>query len=207
MRFSADDGFSLAEMMMVTMLVGIILSAAYLAMNLVNKVSDGLIARSAAQDQGQLALETMTREIRQGQEISDPSTGDLYKTAAMTATKYSFYSDIDHDGYVERVTYTDANGLLTRSVARSNMAAPAPSNFPATDSSSTVIANVDPTDLTLFQYTDDATPTPNFLTSDAKLTAVVVSLVTVAKSGPTSATVSFPNSVIDVRAFPGNTSQ
>jgi prepilin-type N-terminal cleavage/methylation domain-containing protein len=197
-RPSADEGFSLAELMTVTVLIGVILAAAYLAMGTVNKVSDDMMARTQAQDQGQLAIEQMVRELRQGQIIYDGSSNPyhLYK---MTTSSVAFYTDIDHDGFVERITYNVSGGLLTRSVARSNKTNPAPSDFGA-DSAPVTLAKVDPNDTTIFRYTDAASP-PNFVTSESRVSAVLIDISTVASSGPASVTVTFPTAEADVRAF------
>ena len=199
--FSADDGFSLAEVMTVSILLGVILAAAYLAMGTVNRVSDGMMARSAAQTQGQSGLETMSRELRQAQIINNGPGGQEH-LHTLTATVVSFYTDIDHDGLIERVTYTASGGYINRTVARSNKAAPYPSDFGA-DGTPTKLCTVDPTDTTFFRYTDAGTVStpPAFTAIESQVRAVLIDLATVAKSADQSVTVNFPTTEIDVRAF------
>jgi prepilin-type N-terminal cleavage/methylation domain-containing protein len=200
MNLSADDGFSLAEIMIVTMLMGVILSAAYLAMGTVSTVSDGIMARGQAQDQGQGAIERMVRELRMAQVITDPATNDEIRMANATPTNVSFYADIDHNGQIDRVTYNVAGGLLTRTVAYSGKAAVGPDDFGA-DSAPVTLAKLDPTDTTVFSYTDGASPPGLNPPADA-VTTVQISISTVAKSGASSVTVDFPTTQVQVRAFP-----
>jgi len=198
--WTADDGFSLAELMTVTLLLGVILSAAYLAMGTVNKVSDDMIARSSANQQGQIALETMVRELRQGVIIHDPSENS-YKMPTMATNSVAFYTDIDRDGMIEKINYNAAGGTITRAISRSNKANPQPSDFGSYGPAST-LATIDPTDTTIFRYTDGTSP-PNFLSSgDAQAKAVLIDLTTVAKtSAGTTITVVFPTEEVDVRSW------
>jgi prepilin-type N-terminal cleavage/methylation domain-containing protein len=196
--FAHDEGFSLVELMIVTMLLGVILGAAYMAIQMVTTVSDGIMARGEAQDRGQLALEKMVRELRQAQIINKDS--DEYRFKDNSATKVSFYLDADHNGTVERVTYNCSGGQLTRSIASSGMENPTPDDFGA-DSAPAVMAKVDPTQTTVFQYLDGASP-PSLVTDPDAVTAVQITLKAAAKSGSTSMTVTFPDTTVAIRAFP-----
>jgi prepilin-type N-terminal cleavage/methylation domain-containing protein len=201
-RFLGEDGFSLVEVMVTTMLLGIILGAAYMALNLVTTVSDQTMARGEAQDTGQLALEKMVRELRQAQPINavPPELGEEpVKFSQNTATKVSFYIDSDHNGTVERVTYTASGSQLTRTVANSGMMTPTPEDFGA-DSAPVLLATIDPSVTTVFQYVGRESP-PNVVTEGDMVFAVRINLKTTARSGTALMTATFPETTVDIRAF------
>jgi type II secretory pathway component PulJ len=194
-----DEGFSLAETLTVTALLGVILGSAYMAVAMVQSVSDQMSARSIAQEQGQLAIERMVRELRQGQLIYD-SSEDPYRFKTCSGTCVSFYGDFDHNGTIDRVTYTYTGGKLKRTLAQSNKAAPTPTDFGA-DSTSTVLADVDPSVSTIFSYTDASNPPVKVVQADM-VNSVLIDLKTIAKSGNTTAAVTFPTTGVQIRAFP-----
>jgi len=199
---TAEQGFSLTELVMVTMLMSVILAAAYMALQTVNTTSDGMMARSQAQDGGQIAIERMTREIRQAQTVTDSVSGKTYRMAAASATSISFWADVDHNGTLDRVTYTLSSGQVTRVVAVATKQYPGPSDFGA-NGAATVITKVDPSLTTMFTLLNkDGTATTDI--SDAPLTAVTavqVSMRTVGTSGAQSISVDFPPSYAQVRSF------
>jgi prepilin-type N-terminal cleavage/methylation domain-containing protein len=201
-RFLGEDGFSLVEVMIVTMLLGIILGAAYMAIQLVTTVSDQIMARGEAQEKGQLALEKMVRELRQAQIIyGDPDVVgyDPHKFSQNTATKVSFYIDSDNSGTVERVTYTCSGSQLTRTIANSGLERPRPEDF-GSDSVPVVLTTIDPSVTTVFQYLDDSSP-PSVVIDQVTPTAVRINLKTTAKSGTASMTATFPETTVFIRAF------
>jgi prepilin-type N-terminal cleavage/methylation domain-containing protein len=194
-----DAGFSLAELLVATSLMGVILAAAYLVIGSVTAISDQIIARENAQSTGQLAMEKMTREIRQAQKVQDSATSqDVYFGAQPTGTSLIFYGDIDHNGWLERVTYRVSGGQLTRAVANSTkQLAPTNADF-GPDSAPVVMAKVDPA-LTTFFTPQDANSAPTAVMKS--MTAVQLNLRTVAKSGNTSQTVNFPPVWVEIRSY------
>jgi prepilin-type N-terminal cleavage/methylation domain-containing protein len=199
-KIGGDEGFSLTEVLTVTTMLAVVLSATYGVIGTVNKVTDNIIARSAAQEQGQTALEQMIRELRQAQQITDVSTDTAYRFKTTLATCVSFYCDLDHNGTIERVTYTAAGGVLTRSVSYSGKATPGPNDFPS-DTVSRTIANVDTSSTTLFTYYNGNFP-PTQEGDPNAMNAVSITLRTVAKSGNTTVAVDFPPTEVQMRAFP-----
>ena len=198
---ASEDGFSLGEVMITALLLGFILAAAYLVQSTVASVSDGIIARGQATNQGQLAIEKMTREIRQGQIVTDGAPNyNPYRLWQNSSTAVSFYADIDHNGTLDRVTYRLTNGVLTRTAAVSSKHSPLVSyttDF-GTDSAPVVIANIDPSVTSVFSYLDNQ---GNATSAQVSVCAVQMALSTVAKSGATAITVPFPVATVDVRAF------
>ena len=198
---ASEDGFSLGEVMITAMLLGFILGAAYLVQGTVASVSDGVIARGQATNQGQLAIEKMTREIRMGQVVTDGAPNyNPYRLIQNSTTAISFYADIDHNGTLDRVTYKLTNGLLTRSIATSSKHSPIVSyttDF-GTDSTPVTIANVDPSVTSIFSFLDNQ---GNATSAQISVCAVQIALSTVAKSGAATVTIPFPTATVDVRAF------
>jgi prepilin-type N-terminal cleavage/methylation domain-containing protein len=194
-RMTSDEGFSFVEVMTVSLLLGVILAAAYMVMGTVSKVSDDVIARGQAQEKGQLAIEKMTRELRMSFKI-----GNDVRFDTNTATAVRFYADVDHDLRYERVTYSVTGGQLTRRLASSSAVPP---SIPTAasyggDSAPQVLANVDPGVTTVFSYIDaNLQPTGD----PAKINAVRIRLQTVASSGAASMTAIFPTATVNVRAF------
>ena len=202
LRLGADEGFSFVEVMIVTMMLGMILAAAYMAVGMVSTVTDGIIARGSAQDSGQLALEKMSREVRQAQTVTDAGTGKTWRMAAASATSISFWADIDHNGILERVTYTLTGGQLTRTTASATKTYPSPSDF-GVDTSATVLTQVDPALTTMFVLKNSSNATTTDI-SDSPVTAVTavqMAMRSVVKSGAQTATVDFPPDLVQVRSF------
>lgn len=198
----AEEGFSFVEVMVVSMLLGVILSAAYLAMSMVSTASDGIMARGIAQDSGQTAIERMTREIRQGQTITDSVGGQTYRFASLSATKIVFYADVDHNNTLDRVTYELASGQVTRKIAAATKPYPSPSDF-GSDSAAMLLTKVDPTQTSMFTLLDKNGNTTAATLDDptAGVTEVKVALRTIAHSGAQTATVEFPVAAVAIRSF------
>jgi prepilin-type N-terminal cleavage/methylation domain-containing protein len=198
--FARNEGFSLTEMMVVSVLVAIILAAAWLASATVTTAADSMMARNAAQTQGQQALERMTREIRQGRIIFDAAGQPNTVKSPITSTQLTFYADIDHDGLTERVTYNlTSAGLLQRSVARTTVVSPAPTDYGA-DSAPITLAQMTPGTSNLFTcYTADDPPVVT--TDPTTVRAVQVTMNTIAKSGGSAATMPFSPTLVEVRAY------
>lgn len=197
---ASDRGFSLTEMMVVSVLVAIILAAAWLASATVTTASDRMMAGNQAQTQGQQALELMTREIRQGEIITDAAGVNYTIKTPFSPTSITFYADVDHDGLAERVTYNlTTAGLLQRSVARTTVAYPGPTDYGA-DSAPKTLAQMTPGTTNLFTYWTGDDP-PALTTDPTTVSAVQVTMNTVAQSGANSVTVTFQPTLVQVRAY------
>jgi hypothetical protein len=189
-------------MLVVSVLLAIILSAAWLASQVVTTAADRLMARNAAQTSGQTALERMTREIREAQVVFDGGGGThTLNQTTNTGTSLSFWADIDHDGFIEQVTYSiTAAGLLQRTVARTTKTNPVyPSDW-GTASVPTTLAQLTPGTTNLFvEYTADDPPVVT--TDPATTRAIQMTMNTVAKSGADTITVTIPPTQVEVRSF------
>jgi len=199
---AAEDGFSLTEMVIVSMLLAMILAAAWMASQVVTTTSDRIMSRNEAQDEGQRAIETMTRELRQAHVVydSDEQPHTLNQTVN-TGTSISFWADIDHDNYTEQVTYAlTSAGLLQRTVARTVKLNPIYGVDWGAPSAPRVLAQLTPGTTNLFATYTAADP-PVVTTDPTTTRAIQLTLNTVAKSGADTITVNFPPVVVSVRAF------
>jgi prepilin-type N-terminal cleavage/methylation domain-containing protein len=202
-RIANDEGFSLVEMLVVSVLLAIILGAAFMAQQVVTTSSDRIMARNAAQNTGQQALERMARELRQARVVydADEQPHTLNQTTN-TGTSISFWADIDHDGYTEQVTYSiTAAGLLQRTVARTTKL-----NNPlygvdwGTPSAPTTLAKMTAGTSNLFAAYTAADP-PVVTTDPTTTRAIQITMNAVDKSGADTVTVNFPPTIVSVRAF------
>ncbi len=115
-----DAGFTLTEMLVVTLLMGMVLGLVYLVMGAVSSTADTLEARSIAADENRMVMDQITRELRQAQEIVEGNGVFLRAQPRQCA----FYADVDHDGMPELIEYRVQGGTLYRSEARSTVAVP-----------------------------------------------------------------------------------
>jgi len=155
-----DLGFTLIEMLLAALILPIVLSAAYLTFTTLSGNYSDISAQSEATSEAQQALDTMVREMRQGQEITDGG-GAL---GVAQADRCSFYADIDRDGVPERITYYVDGTDLYREEATATIAI-YPYNF--VDKPAARVVNLTTSSAVVFTYFDkndpldvDTTPNP-----------------------------------------------
>jgi len=121
MRFLRDDsGFSLTELLVVSILIVVVLAAMFLLMGATQSMTNMASARAIAADVGQTATDLMARDLRQAQQNDDLKTlGAPIDRGAFTIaepTHMQFWSDVNNDQKPELVTYEVVGGSLYRSV-------------------------------------------------------------------------------------------
>lgn len=203
-HIASDQGFSLVELITVTMLLGVIVGGAYMALGMVQNVTDGMLARDEAYQAGQRAVERMQKEIREAHTVATPGgdTKRLNPDAPPTATRLSFFADIDHNGYLDRVTYQLSAGQLTRKTATTTKLNPRYTDFGADSAPEIITDRVDPALTTLFVLKNLAgNTTTTYDDGNVDVSMVQITMKTVARSGRQTATVEFPVSLVMIRAF------
>lgn len=119
-RFRDDAGFTLTELLVVTLLMGMVLGLVYVVMGAVSSTADSLEARTVATEENRQMMDQVTRELRQAQEIVEGEGVFLRAQPRQCA----FYADVDHDGVPELIEYRVQGQTLYRSEARSQTAVP-----------------------------------------------------------------------------------
>jgi prepilin-type N-terminal cleavage/methylation domain-containing protein len=147
-----DAGFTLIELLLAAAIMPIVLGAAYLVFITLSGNYSSISAQSEATAEAQRAMDTMVREIRQAQQITDG--GGAVATA--TAGTCSFYCDTDQDGVPELITYYVDGTDLYRSEAHSTTPA-YPYVYPAVTAKRVV--NLTTSSGVVFTYYDNSSPT------------------------------------------------
>ena len=147
-----DEGFSLTELLAAVAILPIILGAAYMVFFTLSGNYSSIAAQSEATSEAQRAMDTMVREIRQGQEITDGGGA----VAAATATRCSFYADLDRDGTPERITYyVDGSDLYRAQAEPQSPVYP----YGYVDGPAQRVVNLTTSSTVVFTYFDKSAPT------------------------------------------------
>gem|GEM_PF-2399387 len=115
-RLRDDQGFTLTEMLVVTLLMTMVIGLMFLVFTAVNSWSNKVEARGVAAREARITVDRMARDMRQATEISSG------EGAFLTARdrECEFYADIDHDNIPELVSYrVEDNRRINRTVRRS----------------------------------------------------------------------------------------
>ena len=147
-----EAGFSLLELIITCAIMPVVLGAAYLVFITMSGSYSGISAQSEATSEAQRAMDTMSREIRQGQEITSGG-GAL---AVALPTECSFYVDIDRDGVPERITYyVDGTDLYRVQTESASPVYP----YGYTDGVAQRVVNLTTSSAVVFTYFDESAPT------------------------------------------------
>jgi prepilin-type N-terminal cleavage/methylation domain-containing protein len=146
-----DVGYSLLELLIASVILPVVLAAGYLVFTTLSGNYSSIAAQSEATSEAQQVMDTMVREIRQGQAITDG--GGAIATA--TATTCSFYADLDHDGVPEEITYyVDGSDLYRAEWQASNPVYP----YGYVEGPAQRVVNLTTTSAVVFTYFDESDP-------------------------------------------------
>ena len=170
-----DEGFTLTELIVVTLLMGMVLGLVYMVLGAVNTTADTLEARTIAVDENRMVMDRVTRELREAQEVVEGR--GVFGTAQ--PRQCSFYADVDHDGTPELIQYRVQGQTLYRSEARATTSVP-PYTFGTAGPETVVAASLDGgfngNIFTYYDSQDPAREANNGHTED--ISAVKIRLVT-----------------------------
>jgi prepilin-type N-terminal cleavage/methylation domain-containing protein len=156
-----DEGVTLTELVIVMSLLTVVVFAAYMLFDAVSGMTDRVEARSRAADEARLALDRITRELRQAQAISTEEPG-AFAAAGMGPRDIQFYSDVDHDEAPELVRYRVVGTALKRSVAQPTNNVPPYTPFLTASAETTTASLLDAALASstgvIFSYYDGADP-------------------------------------------------
>lgn len=154
-----DDGVTLVELVIVVSLLTVVILAAYMLFDAVNVMTDRVEARVRAVDEARVAMDRVTQEVRQAQEISDGN--GAFAIGGMNPRDMSFYSDVDHDGAPELVRYRVVGLTLKRTVAQPTFEVPPYTPYLSASAETTVASQLDATlaaSGAVFEYYDRQDP-------------------------------------------------
>jgi prepilin-type N-terminal cleavage/methylation domain-containing protein len=144
-----DSGFSLLELMIVCMLLGVTLAAAWSMMTAVSTMSNTMSARSIATDESQTFVDRVSNELLQAnslESLAATSTANADAQAAfydIGARRIGFYVDLNRDGRPERVAYyASGSGLVRQQATASNSTYPY--SWGASSTPQVVVQTIDP---------------------------------------------------------------
>lgn len=134
-----ERGFTIVELLVAMLVLGIVVAGAATMMQVVLRQSRGTVERTDAMQRGRLVLDTLTREIR-SQVCLNPTTYGLHSGSKDSIT---FYSEFDADDTssprLNRLTFDPAAGTITRTVW--NTTAAGPIGYPSAPASTQLVAN------------------------------------------------------------------
>lgn len=146
-----EAGFTLVELLVVMVVAGI-LSAAIVGMFVsATRTFAAQEIRLRSQDDARLATNQLTRYLRMASSSASNQTSrsDSIETAA--PQEIVFYSDLDGDGYTEKVRYYLSAGTLKMQTASPNLSSKPPT-YPPYQTDGEVIRGVRNADTPAFHY-------------------------------------------------------
>jgi prepilin-type N-terminal cleavage/methylation domain-containing protein len=209
-----DKGLTLTELMVVTMLLGFILAAAWSVMYAANTMSNKTTARADAADESQKFIDRIGYELigsagqfdivqayneADGYTSGYSDTNDVRAALApswvstpVASTSLTFYTDLNRDDRPERIRYYVSNGSLMRVQASAATTNPLPCTWGANSTPTVIIKKIDPswTGPIFVPLTGDDIP-PTAVTNSAApndATAVQVQMRNIRTSGDQSST-------------------
>ena len=174
-----EAGLTIAELMIVLVLLTLVIGAVYMINDAVHTITNRTEARVIAADEIRLATDSIRKDLREGQELTEAFTGEPVGTFSIASPRECvFYADVDHDNSVEKVRYVVSGGSLYRQTA-SAVTTPAvsTSTWRPYSTPRSLLANLDSSwSGPVFVYKSQGT-TPLVLTSaDPRITVVAVEL-------------------------------
>lgn len=175
-----DSGLSMAELMVVTVLLGMIMSAAYFVLVTVQSISNGVEGRVIASDEARIGIDRMSRELRQAEELVE-GQGVF---AQADSRECVFWADVDQDGRPEKVRYYVVGNSVYRQEAAATTALP-PYTYGTYAAPTRMISSLDPAwTSALFTYLPaGSSATPLGPSEIPDMSAVSVRVVNLAKVG------------------------
>ena len=159
-RISDDTGLSLTELLVVSLLLGFILAAAWSVMYASNAMSNTMTAQANAADESQQFMDRISTELRKSQGQFDiiqayddtsaaaqgVSATDNVRSAIApnwTSTSLTFYADLNGDHVPERIHYYSSGGQLLRTQASATATAATGCTFGADSAPVVIIKSID----------------------------------------------------------------
>ncbi len=113
-----EAGLTIAELLIVLVLLSLVISAAYMLNSAVHAMANRIEAREIASDEVRTATDSIRRDLRQGQELTEAGSGQPLGTFVTASPRECvFYADVDLDNSVDKVRYVISGRTLYRETA------------------------------------------------------------------------------------------
>jgi prepilin-type N-terminal cleavage/methylation domain-containing protein len=156
---SADQGFTIIELLMTMVLLGIIVGPLATMIAYVDSSSHDTMTQDSYLSQARAAVEQIASDVREGYSSSATMTA----VSSLSGTQITFYApDTATPFHLRQISYRLSGGNLQRAYATSSNTQGPPWTIPALGSWVTMLSSV--TNATVFTYQDDngaTTSTPS----------------------------------------------
>jgi prepilin-type N-terminal cleavage/methylation domain-containing protein len=146
----SEGGFTLVEMLTTMVLLGVVMTSAWMVFGSMNSMAAQTSSTSASSDEARRTLDILTSEIRQAVE---PTQG-AGVFAQASPWSCSFYCDANRDNVPEKIGYSVTSGAVYRTV-QSSLTSAAPFDFSGPTQSRVYVSQLaNTTGTPLFAYYD-----------------------------------------------------
>jgi prepilin-type N-terminal cleavage/methylation domain-containing protein len=136
-RARDERGFTVIELLVSMMILGIVVAGAATMMQVVLRQSRGTVERTDAMQRGRLVLDQLTREIR-SQVCLNPTTYGLHTASNDSITFYTNFKEDETKTELHRITYDAATDTITRTSWATTPSGPV--GYPGTPKKTEVVA-------------------------------------------------------------------
>ena len=175
-----DSGFTLLELVVVSALLLITMTAAWALMNAVSMMTNRMSARATATDESQTFVDAVQNELLQAanlKSLAGTSTANADAQAAfydIRPRQIGFYADLDHDGKPERVAYYVSGTSLVRQQATAANTT-YPYSWAASSTAQPVVGTIDPNwSGAIFTYYGNGNWPPTQVTDPLQMASITV---------------------------------
>ena len=133
-----ERGFTIIELLVSMLILGIVVAGAMTMMQVVLRQSRGTVERTDAMQRGRLVLDQITREIR-SQVCLNPTTYGLHTASDDSITFYTNFGDGTKPTELHRLSYDAATDRIVRTVW--DTTASGPVGYPGTPKRTEIVAS------------------------------------------------------------------
>jgi prepilin-type N-terminal cleavage/methylation domain-containing protein len=176
MSWRDDSGMTLTELLVASILLGVILAAGWAIMYASSAMTNRISANAVATDESQRFLDKIGKELRQASSLNllgGTTAGGTGAFVTIQPRDIVFYANFNNDSRIEKVEYNVSGGSLVRREWKSTNTV-YPYTWSSTANTTTVeIQSVDPVwaGAVFTYFTNDAFP-PSQTSQVASVTAV-----------------------------------
>jgi type II secretory pathway component PulJ len=187
-----ESGLTITELMVVLVLLWVVIAAVFMINSATSQMTGRTEARTIAADEVRYAIDTVRRDVRQGQEMLDASSGQslgVFVTAS--PRECIFYADVDLDNSLDKVRYyVSGRSLYRQTASAATTPAVSTSTWRAFSGTRILLTHLDPTwSSPIFVYKSQGTTPMAYTSPNPLITVVGVELKSAVRSSGVTATV------------------